>query len=332
MTVAPGLSPTGRATASGAKSWPRPLQLSALAGLVVGVGVAGAYLFWRTSDVANLACQENPGHRLLPDYLLLAWSVGCVVVGRSVGPRMHTIPEDSGAERIAGIVGILTVMVLLAAVMFAMVYEGIGVQASLDQGIPIGTFHQLEPITYYVRCAIFYDKSSSAGFGIATYAIFGLTGFLAGHWLWPLRPPTRIPDDVENAPVVEPTTRHFVFATLLTVISVAVIVVVGYAFLSDALYANPNTVAAAQQLPTHSVDVAETEGTFHNGILAVIAFVTLFFLLIASLDLYFAWRRWDCVGLRVQRWAEANVWFVFCLLSLAAALAAHFGANEIQYS
>ena len=48
-----------------------------------------------------------------------------------------------------------------------------------------------------------------------------------------------------------------------------------------------------------SAAFGETETTFHSGILSVIAFVTVFFLIIASFDWYFALRRWDCVGLRV---------------------------------
>jgi hypothetical protein len=312
-----------------------------LAAIWVLVAVCGGYLIVRVLDLGinDLACQDDPKHRLLPDYALLAWSVAAVVAGRFLGPLLHPVPENERAEQVADTVGILAAMAFFAAVMFALIYEGIGVQASRDHNQPIGNFHQLEPITYYVRCAIFYDKSGTPSFGLWTYIIFALTGFLAGHWLWPYNPPGRDTEAVGDEPQLHLGPRQLVWPTVLTLAAVVVVAVAGFSFLSFALAANPNTAvalnpnAAVVVNPAAQADVvAHTEGTFRTGILIVVVFVTIFFLVIASLDFVFALKRWDSIGLRVQRWARANVWFAFGLLGVLGALVAHFGGNEIQYS
>jgi hypothetical protein len=44
---------------------------------------------------------------------------------------------------------------------------------------------QLEPITYYVRCAIEHDVDISGG--LFTRMLITLTFFVAGNWFWPNR-------------------------------------------------------------------------------------------------------------------------------------------------
>ncbi len=119
--------------------------------------------------------------------------------------------------------------------------------------------------------------------------------------------------------------------TLLTLGRAVVFVAVGFWLLSFALSANPAT-AAALRPSTQAAALAQTEGTFRVGILVVVLFVTLFFISIACLDLLFAARRWDSIGLRIQRWAEANLWFAFGLLVILGALVAHVGGNAIHYA
>jgi hypothetical protein len=333
MSFAEQADRTRRADAIGASSEPRALHLFGLGALVVLVAISGAYLFARASGVADPACQEIPDHRLLPDYFLVLWSVAFVYAGRVLGPKMHGLRESAAAEQLADTVGIMSAMLFFGTVTFALIYEGVGVQASLKDGLPVGRFHQLEPITYYVRCAIFYDKSGTGGFGISTYLIFALTAFLAGHWLWPRNPPKPDSRQTRASATSSPSAHqyHYIRATLLTLVIVALMTMGGFAFLSFALAANPNTAQVVHpELP--AATVAATEGTFHTGILAVIVFVTLFFMTIAALDWFFAFQRWDSIGLRVQRWARAHGWFAFGLLMVVGALVAHFAGNEIQYS
>jgi hypothetical protein len=63
------------------------------------------------------------------------------------------------------------------------VFEALG---TAEIAVGSTTSLQLEPITYYVRCAIEHDVDISGG--LFTRMLITLTFFVAGNWFWPNRP------------------------------------------------------------------------------------------------------------------------------------------------
>src|SRR5262249_40926640 len=93
-------------------------------------------------------------------------------------PEWVTAGASPGSE----VVAIFAFGVFLTAACGVLTYEAIGVMLGGGPAVLA-----LQPITYYVRCAIYADKTSHA-FPVATYLVIGLVSGLVGHWLWPWYP------------------------------------------------------------------------------------------------------------------------------------------------
>jgi hypothetical protein len=120
-------------------------------------------------------------------YLPAPWLVAAGLAS-FVGGRFFTRlrkPREGGtlskrAEHNSGFLGqfaFSVVFVMLAGIWF---YEAVGTAHLHSDANGVGGF---EPITYYVRCAVYADRSHV---GVAPYTLFlvSLICFLIGRWLW----------------------------------------------------------------------------------------------------------------------------------------------------
>jgi hypothetical protein len=114
---------------------------------------------------------------------MFAAGLAALLIGRFIGRiRYRSEWATAGANPGSDVVAIVALAVLFMAVCGVLTYEAIGVMLG---GGPAAV--ALEPITYYVRCAIYADKTSHT-FPLATYMVIVLVSGLVGHWLWPWYP------------------------------------------------------------------------------------------------------------------------------------------------
>jgi hypothetical protein len=140
---------------------------------------ATGYLFVEALTVDPMGCTD-PKRQYLPDLGLLTATAAAVLVGRQLG-QMRYQSQWSGWQQhrrtqIWGAIG-LCLLLLFAAV--ALVYEAIGVDLATNYGVP-----SLEPITYYIRCAIYNDKRGHGEVAIFTYGVLIVLGLIVGNYLW----------------------------------------------------------------------------------------------------------------------------------------------------
>lgn len=293
------------------------------------------------------------GDDVLPDFALLSLSIAALIAGSVAGISRHQGGGwEPGGDKISNIVGTGAFALMLIAVTGVLVYEALGVQQAgpvlqaeraaqaAGQGRPAGlAIQDLEPITYYVRCAVHHDKTNGSG-GWVTALAFAAICFVVGHWLWvhpghahhraarveaaEAQAPAAVAEDppaAEQGRMDTPKTDLTVAVLTIAVIVVAaVIAVVGV-----------NTSFELERVPASAANVQEATGTYRVGIAWVIGFVFAVFVAISLLDVFYEYRGWSPIGLRVQEWAGANPWFVATLLLVLGALLAHFLANEIHY-
>ncbi len=119
-------------------------------------------------------------------------AVAGLVLGRYLshfkpGSSYPAGPTPLPAKRV-GQVALVLGFLLLVIVWF---YEAIGVahvSTHVSPGAPA-----FEPITYYIRCAIYNDKATTE-YGMWTIAMILLVSFIVGHWLWADHPNPPPPD------------------------------------------------------------------------------------------------------------------------------------------
>ena len=139
-------------------------------------------------------------------YLPAPWLV-VIGLGAFVGGRYFTRlrapdtqprvlgPKRQRGSTIVGQLAFFSVFLALAGVWF---YEAIGTAHVSSAANGFGGY---EPITYYIRCAVYDDRSHLT---VAPYTMFvvALICFLAGRWLWSSHkdvPPAPPPDQVSLA-------------------------------------------------------------------------------------------------------------------------------------
>lgn len=290
------------------------------------IAISGLYLVGQAANVPLTGCEEaDPNHPVMPAYVLLGWSVLALVAGR-LAPRLHPQPQQARAKQVSDIAGILAIMLFFASISTALIYEAVGVRESHDRGqVVLSQIAELEPITHYMRCAIYYDlQHNPVHFSIWSYLTAGFVTYLIGHWLWAVLP--------SRAPVLldEPLPKHWSAVFVWIAGAVTILIVAGFVWAASAILNGwiAETAFLLQQ-PIGNVPVTGT--SFRDGIRIVIGFVFGALLVLSLLDWFFALKRWPSIGLRLQQWSRVNPWFVFFLLLIAGALLAHFMANPIHY-
>lgn len=154
----------------GPTQWVIPFAVGALGGLV-------GYLLLVTRG--HDSCHFSNDY--LPDSTLYLLGVVAFFGGHFLGDLGAPAPTArSKRARRLGRISLVSAFLILGVIM---VFEALGT-AEAHVGTPTV---QLEPITYYVRCAIYHDISSPSH-GAFTVLVIALTFFLAGHWLWGARP------------------------------------------------------------------------------------------------------------------------------------------------
>jgi hypothetical protein len=97
-------------------------------------------------------------------------------------------------------------------------------------------------------------------------------------------------------------------------------------FLDGAFIAQPAVASAVGAQP-----VTVNADTYQGGMTGVIIFVFVILAAIAALDVFFAYKRWDALSVRVQGWAHVNPSYAWLVLVLLGALVAHFVGNTVHY-
>jgi hypothetical protein len=178
----------------GANGWNRGLNLAGLAAVVFAPPVIAVHLVRAAFAVEPRGCVDEAG--VLPDLGLLLAAVGALVAGSVAGTAAYDAGPNADGQKLGDSLAIRlgtgALALFPALVTFSLVFEAVGVQRSQDP-----SNRDLRPITSYVRCAIQFDKTAGSG-GLWTYFLFGMTGFLVGHWLWVH------PEVKEGKPVVAP--------------------------------------------------------------------------------------------------------------------------------
>jgi hypothetical protein len=114
----------------------------------------------------------------LPSYLLFGIGGVSLLAGRLLG-RLDPRPPPratAGSKRV-GHLALVCVFGLSVVIWF---FEALGTAQ-----VPIGASGSasFEPITFYIRCAMYHDISSISGGAISAFVIFIVCAVM-GHWLW----------------------------------------------------------------------------------------------------------------------------------------------------
>jgi hypothetical protein len=156
-----------------------------LPGLVAMIGTplilfgVTAYLIVQALSVPQLGCTD-PKREYLPDFGLLLGAAAALLVGRYLGrlrDRHHwTSWQQQKPTQLVAALGLCALLLVAAIALF---YEALGVATATQFGVA-----SLEPITYYVRCAIYFDMKGHDHVALFTYVVLVLTGLVVGNWLW----------------------------------------------------------------------------------------------------------------------------------------------------
>jgi hypothetical protein len=152
----------------------RIFHLFAVPLLVLGTGAALGLIALRMRGPANCDFADDP----LPSTTLFVLAIGGFVAGRYFGvfdrrPRPRLTGTDKAASDRFGQFALVLGLALLPAIWF---YEALGT-AHISFGGP-----RLEPITWYVRCAIYHDMTSISSGWITGWIVI-LVCFLSAQWL-----------------------------------------------------------------------------------------------------------------------------------------------------
>lgn len=164
--------------------------------MIVLLAVEGVRLVQATLGMPQAHCPDH--QTVLPNPWLLAAAAVSLVFGRLSGylrydEQWHRLRHAQYARqrKVSEALGIVAFTVFAGAATVALLYEAVGV---LRSTIPAAstTVLALQPITQYVRCAIYYDRVSGSG-GVITWLLVLAISWLMGHWLWALHLPTDLP-------------------------------------------------------------------------------------------------------------------------------------------
>ena len=141
--------------------------------ITLGILVSGSFIAWMVLQSPTLpACAYDSA---LPDWTLLAIGVAAFVFGHYLGVLLpDRPPQDTAASQLMGRLALA--FVFLGGTL-VWIFEAIG-----TANLSVGGGAQLEPITYYTRCAIDFDASFTH-LWFTRIAIFGIF-LIAGHWFW----------------------------------------------------------------------------------------------------------------------------------------------------
>ncbi len=155
---------------------------------IIGFGAAALQL-------SNKVREHAPPNCIYPvDYLPDWWLVPVGLIGLMFGRfislwREHTEPQPTTRSKTFAQSALVFLFLFLAAVWFM---EAVGTaHVPIERG-------QFDPITWYVRCAIYEDRATSAlalgpwtHIGGWTVILVFLVGSTAGHWFWSYHRPLR---------------------------------------------------------------------------------------------------------------------------------------------
>ena len=111
----------------------------------------------------------------LPLFLVGAVSLGLGRVLGRLDPRQPPRPT-AGSKRL-GRLALVFVFALNVVIWF---FEALG---TAQVSVSTANSAEFEPITFYVRCAIYHDISSISSGAITVFVIF-IVCVVLGHWLW----------------------------------------------------------------------------------------------------------------------------------------------------
>jgi hypothetical protein len=150
----------------------------------------------------------------LPDWSLAAIGLVGLLAGRNIsqwGRHKKYVDDPTNKSAKPGVVhrstvlwqgALVSVFALLAAIWFL---EAIG-----TSHVRTSTGAEFEPITWYVRCAIYHDRATSTlsfgpwtNIGVWTSLVVFVICYTAGHWLWAYHPTLR-----KKMDSVDTTTLH----------------------------------------------------------------------------------------------------------------------------
>lgn len=150
-----------------------------LYGLLVLVLAVWAALVYNVLNLDDGACLHVEPR--VPGWPFVVPGILGLLVGRYSGALrfVRHWPDEIAQPRSdgSGLVGRIALAIILVGLMAIFLYEAVGVYQP-----PNG----LEPITYYVRCAIWIDNAF--GGGVRTVLIIFFISFLFGQWLWAWHP------------------------------------------------------------------------------------------------------------------------------------------------
>jgi len=144
--------------------------------LVLAVGIPAGFLVFLTKGHEFCTYKTEA----LPDIWLFALGAVAFFAGHyfgilGTGQANKITPASQKFGRLAIVTAFLVTSLIL-------VFEALG---TAEIAVGTTTPSQLEPITYYVRCAITRDVDISGL--VFTRLLIGLTFYVAGNWFWPNR-------------------------------------------------------------------------------------------------------------------------------------------------
>jgi hypothetical protein len=146
--------------------------------LVAALGGFVGYLLFITTGHDSCAFTQD----YLPDLTLYVLGVVAFYGGHYLGEVGAPAPKAAVMDSVeARKLGRYAMASAFAIASLILVFEAYG---TAETPAAVG---KLEPITYYIRCAVYHDISGPFH-GLVTIAVVILTFFLAGHWLWGARP------------------------------------------------------------------------------------------------------------------------------------------------
>jgi len=158
------------------------------------VGFLGIQLFLSIQSTVPANCGIVGNY--LPNWPLAAIGLFALFVGRYFGffRGRQQFPQDPKESRFAGQLSMALVFLALTVIWF---FEAMG--TARVPANPTGSV-TFEPITFYVRCAVFQDMASNDR-GLLAGGLIATVCFLAGHWLWAWHPALRNdhPEEEEDA-------------------------------------------------------------------------------------------------------------------------------------
>jgi hypothetical protein len=155
--------------------------------ILAGVGAELGSLV-QASNPTNCSYQDVNGNPVdfLPDWSFVIVGLLGFLGGRQLS-RFSQRREYAPSAHGSAAVGQWAMFCVLLGMTVVWFYEAVGVAHVSASSLGATQF---EPITYYIRCAIYHDKASN-GIGWWTMFVVFLVCGLAGHWLWSEHPRLR---------------------------------------------------------------------------------------------------------------------------------------------